>query len=221
MDIVKDAKLMAIFGMRGMGKSAITKKLLRDHKRVVVFDPQEEYGSLPGFRRVDSYAALDAAIRAGWVRGYRIAYCPGYKFHPQKLSDICEMLYQFQAGYGVTHGNKICLIVEEMNTSYPHHQLPGHCQGMNAVILQGRHRGLEAIGIAQRPALIHRNYRSNAEEGYCFMLGEPKDFQAVGEKFPEKHHREIVARLAKYDYIRWSNGVVSFAPKGKNEKVLT
>ena len=177
--MAKDAKITAVYGRRGSGKSTLVQSLLKGRKRVVVFDPMAEFASQRGFVRVSCFRDLVAALRKGWGRGFKIAFVPDDDFK-KVLHGISHVLWGAQAPYDAGRDDrKVTLVVEEMNLCYPPKDLPAGQEGFVRAILQGRHRGIEIIGVTQRPALVHPNFRSNAHDTYVFALEDHQDVQAI------------------------------------------
>ena len=175
----KDATITAVYGRRGTGKSTLVKSILRDRSRVVVFDPTGEYARLRGYAAAATIAAVRDHMKQGWKRGFRIAYVPRWD-HIGELHDLTEFVWAAQAPYddGRDH-RQVTLVVEEANLAMPASQLPRDKGGIVRAILQGRHRGIEIIGVTQRPALVHPNFRGNAAETWLFALEDYNDIGTV------------------------------------------
>lgn len=205
--MVKDAACIAVYGRRGSGKSTRTKSMIGGHKRVVVFDPQGEYGGLPGFRRCTTLAGVLGAVKAGWRSGFRVAYMPRGDF-PRMLHGVCRMLWVAQAPYERGQDRrKVLLVVEEMNLAYPAARLPSEFYGMSRAVLQGRHRGIEIIGVTQRPALVSADFRGQVAETYVFPLSTSHDFKAVCEVYGKEHEPALRA-LEPHRFLRFVDGQV-------------
>lgn len=210
MSYAKDAKAVAVYGRRGAGKSTCVKRLIRDCRRLVVWDPMGEYGRERGIAATSSVAATLRQMQAGWARGFRVAYVPSGDF-VASLHRLSVALWGAQAPYDAGRDpRKIMLVVEEMNLGFPH-SLPAGKDGFLRLILQGRHRGIEIIGVTQRPALVSPNFRSNTAETYCFALADHVDLETL-KKQVGKRALEL-QRLENHRYLHIAGGQVS---EGKN-----
>lgn len=182
MSVLKDAELWAVFGRRGSGKSTIVKGIARDPQRpkVVAFDPMREYGGR-GWVRASSLAELVKAMRERWRKGFRISYVPQPGEEAAELHRLAVLLWNVQAPYERgADPRKLTLIIEEANLGMPNHALPAGLNGVARLINQGRHRGLEAVAVSQRPALVSKTYRANCTRIFVFPLADETDRTEIG-----------------------------------------
>ncbi|WP_299394625.1 DUF87 domain-containing protein [Pelagibius sp.] len=211
---MKDAQCTAIYGRRGSGKSTLAKRLIGKHRRVVVFDPMGEYAALSIFRRADSVEEVRRLLRAGWARGFKIAYVPRAD-HKRSLHILACLIWDAQAPYDAGQDTrKILLVVEEMNLGYPASKLPSDLYGMTQVVLQGRHRGVGVIGITQRPALVSLDFRGQVAETYVLPLSAGQDTTAVTDVYGREHQAQIRS-LKPHNWLRFHDGGAS---AGRNPK---
>ena len=209
----KDAKCTAVYGRRGSGKTTRVKALLRGASRVVVFDPMAEYAAA-GYRRADSIKEVLAGLKAGWKKGFKIAYVPTTE-NMKALHALASLLWEAQIHYeSGRERRKITLVVEEMNLGFPNSKLPSGCFGMTRAILQGRHRGLEIIGVTQRPALVSPDFRGNVAETYVLPLSTGHDYRAVAEIYGRETEKTLRS-LQPHEYIHFFSGG---SEKGRNVK---
>lgn len=209
MKATKDAEIAAIFGARGMGKSTLRRELEAPWSRLVVFDPSGESSRDRRYRGVATLKDMAAAMSAS-PGAFRLAYTPPDGNEAQALHHVCELLFQLQAPYYDNRkgASKVCLVVEEMDTSYPPSP-PAKLWGFKKAILQGRHYGLELVGVTQRPSEIAARFRSNSAATYIFAMSDHTDYEAVRKKVGP----EIIPRLrglARGEYCAWSMGQVSW-----------
>lgn len=210
---MKDAGRLAVYGRSGSGKTTRVKALLKGRRRVVVFDPMDEYGRLPGFKGARSLSAVLELLKKGWRSGFKIAYVPAGDF-PAKLHHLAKLLWQAQAPYAAGDDTrKLTFIVEELSLGYPSARLPRGLDKMDQVILQGRHRGLEVIGVTQRPAEISATFRGNANEAYILALGDELDHARVLRSIGKEHEAKLRA-LQPHEFLHWKDNKIK---KGKNK----
>lgn len=211
--IVKDARCIAVYGRRGSGKSTRVKALLRGHKRLIVFDPMGEYGREGLAEPADTLAEVRAIMRRRWRAGFRIAYQPAGDY-VAKLHHLAEFLWHAQAPYeDGSDPRKLMLVVEEMNLGFPVTKLPRGQEGMLRLVLQGRHRGIEIIGVTQRPAAVSADFRGNVAETYVLPLSQALDYKAVGEVIGREHEPKLRA-LQPHHWLHWDGATLT---EGRNK----
>lgn len=211
----KDARILAVYGRRGSGKSTRVKALLRDYNRVVVLDVQGEYARLPGYIACRSLAEVKKAMLKRWAGTFKIAYVP-QDARPKTLHDLCMLLFAAQKPYSEERDSrKILLVIEEANLTYPNIVLPDGQRGADRAVLQGRHYGIEILAVTQRPAVISTTLRSMCSEIYCLALTIPHDYKAVFEMIGKQHEAALRA-LQPHEFLHWDGEKVI---KGKNKLV--
>lgn len=201
--IVKDAKAYAVYGRRGSGKSYLVKKMLRDYSRIIVFDPMAEYGARRGWKTVHSPDELHTSIIKGWKKGFKISFVAEQNYQ-KELHILSSYLWEAQK----SARNKILLVVEEMNMGYPP-QIKADYYGFPKLIMQGRHRGVEIIGVTQRPAAVNVNFRSNCASEHFFPLSDEVDIGLVRQKVGREKLKEYRS-MKPYFHMKTQNGSVEF-----------
>lgn len=216
MNYIKDAELTLIVGKRGSGKSTITKGLIKGREKVVVFDPRAEYARGSTCRTLDQVRQV---MRAGWARGFELSYIPPAGNEPAALHALVRFLWAAQAPYerGLDP-RKLTLVIEEMNLGYPVHALPADLRGMDKAVNQGRHVGLELVGVTQRPALVSMNFRSQVSSTYLFALEEEDDVKLMARKFG-RGLEDRIRNLPKYHCLMRHDGKVTGFKTTRNGKL--
>jgi hypothetical protein len=180
---------------------------LQGRKRVVIFDPLDEYAQ-EGFRRVESHAnqnrapkaanqnrapqsgfvdhsSLDAVrveMRNNWS-GFRLAYVPPSGAEDRALSGLCRLLMAAQEPFRKSgKGSHITLVVEELNMSFPSAGGVQKCPGFAEICSRGRHYGIEVIGLSQRLAEVNTRFRGNCTETVIFAQKGPRDHKAARDE---------------------------------------
>jgi hypothetical protein len=178
-----------IFGKRGSGKSVLASSLIRDQKRVLIYDTLGEYteGVI-----IESYPELCKFWAKVYRQNFRIIYQP---LDPDgDFETVCDLVFNC--------GN-ITYLVEEIDCFCSAQAL-----GINfkSIIQRGRHKDITLIGITQRPAGIARLITSQAKAMRIFNTTEPRDIdyfrQILGEALIKK-----LAELKEYEYVLWQDGV--------------
>jgi DNA helicase HerA-like ATPase len=155
------ADILIIVGATGSGKSLQVKAQLakRRPKRLLIWDPQAEYGQLAS--SVPTIAAAVEQVRLADTRGgLSLVFVPSPdpKLAWRQFDLWCQLA--FQAG-------RCTLLAEELSgVTRPGSSPPGWLR----VITQGRHRALSVIGTTQRPALVDKTALDNATTVRCGRL---------------------------------------------------
>lgn len=213
--MIKDAKIIGIWGGRGSGKSTRAKSMTRDCRRVIVVDPLADWGGRgSGFVTVDSLPKLYKHLRDNWGRGFRVVYLIGQGNPVAELAALSKALFVIQRPYkDGKDARKITLVVDEMSISVPNRQLIGDERQFLNLCNLGRHWGVEIIGISQRMAQVHMDFRGNTSEDYYFRLGDAVDsgraLQRIG-----REHKAALASLKTHEYLFFASG--QGVIKGKN-----
>lgn len=201
---------IAIFGKSGSGKSHYAKKAIKQVERLLCFDPEDEYGDLPGFVRIEGIGNLKAHLEKTWPGKFKVAYVPTVQREEKELHNVSLLLMAMQEPFkdGKTDG-KVTLLVDELNTSFPLSPRPEH-NGFANVCSRGRKRGISVIGISQRPAEVGTRFRGNLDELRCFQLASPLDVDAV-DKTPlgaGQVAAKLTSDLPQYAHLRCHSGGV-------------
>jgi hypothetical protein len=209
--MIKDARCLTLYGCRGSGKSTRAKQLLKDHPRVVAFDPMAEYAE-HGFKQVTTIEGVRDALKAGWSRNFKISYVPNGDMM-SRLHHLSELLWHVQKPYGDgLDSRKVLLVIEEANMGFPNQKMPPQYFGAQRLVLQGRHRGIGIMAITQRPALVSADLRGNVDEVYVFQQSQQLDINAITGVIGKEHETAIRA-LKAHEFLHWNRGTVV---KGKN-----
>lgn len=212
----KNAKLIGIYGGRGQGKSTWVKDRLKKYPRVIVFDPMDEYGNIQNYKRATSIAEVLKLMIKGKALKYNIAYVPRRGVtYPESLYELISQLFRFQQPYKEGRSSRqLCLVIEEMNLSVPSRQLPASIQDdITSAFAQGRHWGLEIIGVTQRPKMVMPNFRSLAEIEVIFKLTDYDDIATLDRKMPPAWRGKIYA-LEKHQFLQLEGSEISM---GRNK----
>lgn len=209
----EEAETVAIYGRRGSGKTTLAMGLIRDHKRVIAFDPNEEFTG-KGWTVAKSRNDIRDAMIKGWRHGFRVSYTPPEGREIEALHWLASMLWEAQVNYKTGHPEKVMLFIEEAHTGLPVSTLPDDKSGMVRVIRRGRHRGIEVIAVTQTPATLSPSYRGNAVRSYVFPLGDHTSRNSIISMIgPE--YRATLRALPDHHFLLAEGGTLR---KGKTSK---
>lgn len=154
-----------VAGARGSGKSSWLKQYARGFGRVIVWDPMREYGSALGVDTVRRPLDLVALRHTA----------PVLVFAPELVS-----VEAFDFFSQVAWSRAAGLVVADELATVTH---AGKASGWwGRLIREGRHKGIEVAGAAQRPAEIDKTIIGNATRLIVFRLGRLKDRALMAEE---------------------------------------
>ena len=195
--------------MTGSGKSTRVKELLKERKRVIVFDTQDEYRSLH-FKAFEAGGPIKQWLASQWMKdNFAVAYVPRPGQEAESLHALCRFLIACQEPYKTGADTRpITLVVEEMDMSFPVSMLPRELNGMYDMCNRGRHYGIEVIGVSQSPAQVSATFRQNMSEVFVFALGFHNHRAAMIEILGPDH-KQALADLSSHEYLYYCDGKVS------------
>ncbi|MGB0749706.1 MAG: helicase HerA domain-containing protein [Magnetospiraceae bacterium] len=198
-------KRMGVYGTSGSGKTTYVKKLVREMPRLVVFDPEEEYSDLPGMVTVDHPRRLGEILDDCKDGHFRVAFVPEEGREEFDLDQVCKLVSQVQRPFLTgEHTLKTTLVVDELNLSFPLNWQPKFNQFARACS-RGRKRGINVIGVTQRPAEVGTRFRGNLNRVACFRLSVPNDWKVIRETMgPDAE--TAVRELGQFSHVFWENG---------------
>lgn len=179
MDRVPIATCSVIVGLQGSGKSELAAVLAEQYKRVWVYDPMEQYDKL---KNSMCYVPTN--------RGY------GQATKHEVTEFVNFMLSQLKHEWAYIEKGEL-FIMDETSLFCPNKRpLPAGIQLLNDT---HRHRGLDLMFIARRPAQIHTDLVELAHDMYIFLLKGRNDHQYLRDINPEVSG--AVGKLKDFQYV--------------------
>ncbi len=201
-----NAGRIGVWGASGSGKSSYVKKKLVTLRRVVVFDPLDEYSKLKMKRCTTAQQVLEA-MRSNW-KYYRIAYVPPAGKETRALSQLSKLLLQAQEVYKTTgKGQGMTLVVEEMNTCFSVNCSMKEAAGFAEICSRGRHFGIEVYGLSQRIAEVNTRFRGNCTESVVLRQQGKNDVEAA--TYVLGCDKPTVTALKNLEYLHSQNGKIT------------
>lgn len=185
------ASIEAVIGASGSGKSIYTKREIKRRKpaRLIIIDPQDEYGDYA--TKVDNMADLfKSVIEDGKPRSrfkVRIQLKGDRDAKEKAFSAICRLCLAV---------GKVLLVPEELHLVTKASNPP---PGWSEATLTGRHKGLEIIGVSQRPASVDKDFFSNATKVRCGRLNYASDVTTMANVLAVD--KSDITGLAELEYI--------------------
>ena len=183
------ARIIAVMGASGSGKSTYIKRFLRKPKpaRLMVWDPMREYSE---FGQVyDSLGGMVDMLGKIGKGKFSIVFQPASneKARAKQFDVFC--------GLALALGD-LTMVAEELKFVTK----PGYAPiRWSAVTMTGRHKGLTVIGASQRPASIDKDFLGNCTVIRTGRLAYPEDMKAVSRSMqvPESE----IAALKPLEWI--------------------
>lgn len=186
-----EKKVQLVIGKRGSGKSVLAKFLIRNTRRLVIYDIMSEY--------VDG-VIFDESEKEQLVDFWRHIYRQGFRIVYRPLVPKEEINWLALAVFAL---GDVTFVVEEIDSICTPFDMPFQ---MQSIIQRGRHQNIELIGVTPAPFGIHRDLTRQAKDIYIFRTGEPRDIQYLRQLLGEAIEPRLAA-LEQYEFIHWSDGV--------------
>lgn len=159
-----DGRLWVTAGASRSGKTAWVRKQTAKARRVIAWDPEDQWAALPGYERVTTRAALLAACqRPGPVK---VAYVAGGKLAAE---------FDFWAGcvmYSGRYIGPLSAIAEELADVTTPAKAPGN---WGILLRRGLKRGITIFAISQRWAEADKTAMGNASAYVIFRQATGPD----------------------------------------------
>lgn len=177
------AEHVYICGNTGTGKSSHVKELIKKAKRVVVFDPDDEYSELQGFTKVRTARGLITLLKMRPTQSVKIAF-------------VVEGVKAFEFFCAAVFLWRNCLAVAEeiADVTTPSKAPPQ----WGRLIRRGRKYGIKICAVTQRPAEADKTILCNAAVIRVCALGRNADREAIAKEINGK-----VAYLATMKPLDW------------------
>ena len=165
-----DAYITTVLGMRGCGKSTLTKILSRNHPRLIIFDIVDEWAGTHVAHNFQEFANI---WRDQFNQGkYQIVIKFKFGTDQKTIIDIQTQITTLIYITGKDSGIETCIIFEECQFYFPNHGL--HAVNMH-LLTTGRHAFINIIANSQRPASISKLLISQSKKIYVGQLYEAND----------------------------------------------
>lgn len=174
---------IGVWGASGSGKTTVVIDLVRTTKRLVIFDPEDEFtGKLRGVTRCTTLDQIKAGMRAKW-NSFRLAYVPPPGKESAALSNLSRLVVFAQEPYreSTNPAHRLTLVADELNTAFPVHGGEARCPGFVEICARGRKRAIHTIGVSQRVTEVSTRFRGNLSEQIFLRAEELIDQKRAAE----------------------------------------
>lgn len=203
--MLNETDITMIFGMRGSGKSTLTRRLSSVYPRRIVFDRLHEWNEGIIFKSFLDFGRLWAENydKESFTLVFQADIEAGNEQQSDVFNQILRVIYKtckMQNAYSPIFNT--CLIFEEIH-------FYGGAQFIEPwlweCVLTGRHAGLAIIGNSQRPASVHKSLVSQSANLFVGQLYEPRDMQYLSEAMGQDAFK--AKTLPKFSFVFFRPGV--------------
>jgi hypothetical protein len=167
----EDGRLYVIAGASRSGKTAWTRRQTKALKRVFVWDVEDQWAALPGYKKVTTRAGM---LKAAALKGpQRIAYVAGGKLGEE---------FDFFAGccsYAGRYVEPLHVIAEELADVTTPSKAPGN---WGILLRRGLKRGITIWAISQRWSEADKTAVGNASDFVIFRQSSGDDVIYLARK---------------------------------------
>jgi hypothetical protein len=176
-------KIIVVCGSSGSGKSSWVKQQIRKDKRIVIWDPDDEYGEITA-NRCTTIQQMTALMRdAGDKKPLAVRLVANGDY------------FNLWAAAVFRFGNCTAVAEEIADVTTPS-KAPA---GWGQLVRRGRKRGIAIYAVTQRPAESDKTALGNASELHVGMLNRAKDraYMAAELDVPETD----ITQLGELEYL--------------------
>lgn len=184
-----DGRLVVIAGASRTGKTAFTVQQVKDRKRIIAWDPEDQFSTMPGWKRITTRRELFRAIES--PNAAKLAYVAG--------GNIAEEFDFWAASaffWGRYYGGCVAIAEELADVTTPS-KAPGN---WGILLRRGLKRGITIFAISQRWSEADKTAFGNASEYVCFRLSSGMDVDYMAKRTRIKS--EQIAALQNLQYVR-------------------
>ncbi|MGE3263587.1 MAG: DUF87 domain-containing protein [Bacteriovoracia bacterium] len=197
----------SILGMRGCGKTYLSRKIQEMYPRVIIIDVTGEYRD--GTECYDFEEFVDALRLSLKQEKFRIIFHSHMDAGAEEKSVIeqCIRLAMIRSSAKEADYNNLLLVLEEVQNYSTAHALPHY---LRYAYLTGRHEGVALLATSQRPAEVHKTILSQSHNLFVGMCQDANDVKWLSSRL--KGHAERLYTLPERKF---------FLQRGKEEiKIL-
>jgi len=183
-DTTRKACIELFCGSSGSGKSYKVKSKIKKAKRLVIFDPDDEYSDVANIITVRTAQALLAKLKQNPKGGLRIRYVANG-----------EAAFNVWAKAAFAWGNCVAVAEEIAGVTSPG-KAPA---GWHTLVSRGRKRGITIYAVTQRPSESDKTILGNLSKIWVGRMARAKDRKYMATEL-DVHERDL-AELKALDYL--------------------
>jgi len=184
-----DGRLIVISGASRCGKSTYTARRVSHYRRVIAWDPEDQWSHLDGFRKISKrMELLDALKSKGRLK---LAFVTGGNLK-EEFDFLCKAVL-----YAGRFVEPLHFIAEELADVTTPAKAPGN---WGILVRRGLKRGISIYAISQRWSEADKTAIGNASEYVCFA-SRARDIAHVS-KNTGIEERDLIA-LTPFEFLQY------------------
>lgn len=183
-DTTRQACIELFCGSSGSGKSFKVKSKIAKAKRLIIFDPDDEYGELANIQTVKNAQALLALVKRN-PKG------------PLRVRFVANGVAAFDvwAKIAFAWGNCVAVAEEIAGVTSPG-KAPA---GWHTLVSRGRKRGITIYAVTQRPSESDKTILGNISRIWVGRMARAKDRKYMAAELDV--HTDDITELKALDYL--------------------
>lgn len=187
---VKQGRLIVIAGASQSGKTTYTVRETRSHKRIIAWDPEDQFSQLKGYHRITTPQGLLEATKS--PSNIKIAYVASANLK-ENFNFFCGCAFRWGWRFGA------CTVIgEELADVTTVSKAPDK---WGILLRRGLKRGITIFAISQRWAEADKTAIGNASEFVCFRMNGD-DIPYMARKTRIKIDQ--LENLNSYQYVHYT-----------------
>ena len=196
-----------ICGATGTGKSNAARVLVKraPHRRIIVCDPTIDWSRHYGVEPITKLADLAAHFRKR--RPVRLViYQPPKGRYAEAAAAVAQMAMQAQEPvFQGRSPHRLLLVFDEASGAMPSRGSLN--PEIMAMVERGRHYGIDAMALTQRPSKVHADFRGNSELRLYLPVYDGTDLKAISQELGADAKR--IPSLPRFHALVWQHGQTS------------
>ena len=186
---IESGKLIVIAGASQSGKTTYVERETRTHKRIIAWDPEDQFSQLAGYHRITTPKGLLEATQS--PSNLKLAYVASANLK-ENFNFFCGCAFRWGWKLGAC-----TVIAEELSDVTTTAKAPDK---WGILIRRGLKRGISIFSISQRWAEADKTSIGNASEFVCFrMNGDDIPYMARKTRIPIND----LEGLNSLEYVRY------------------
>lgn len=200
---------MFLAGIRGMGKTTEMARLLSlCAGGVIFFDSLSKHGAvLSGYRTISQPGELKEYLRLNHQRRFQVLYQPREGDLDAHFQAVCIIVRAF--GWMVLATDELDMLTGQR---WGDRRMPPEFYHL---VNYGRHSCVSLLATARYPASVPRGFTSQCQEMRLFSMSEPSHVKYFEEYIGQANAAQL-SSLAKFQYLRWVQGMPATLSGGRN-----
>lgn len=173
----------SILGMRGCGKTHLSRKIQELYPRVVIIDVTGEYtDGIECYTFEDFAKALTDSLE---LEKFRIIFHSHMDAGAEEKEVIehCIRLALIRSSAEEAKFNNLLLVYEEVQNYSSAHSMPHY---LRYSYLTGRHHGVAILATSQRPAEVHKTILSQSHNLFAGLCQDPNDIKWLSSRLKDR-----------------------------------